>query len=519
MMWNICFFSMILVFSFVRGEKCLARNYGFGSIVCVCNVTHCNQLGKITLPNKGIVRLYESNKQGMRFNQKDLNFSSSHTENQNVKITIDKSKRYQQILGFGGAFTDAAGINILGLPSRLQDQILRGYYSADGLDYTIGRVPMASCDFSTHVYSYDDVPGDMNLIHFNLTKEDLEIKIPLIQRAQKMQPGPIKLFASPWSAPGWMKESGNMSGPGVLKGKPGGEYYQTWAEYFVKFLQAYKSQNVNFWGVTAENEPMEGFVPNYSFQAMGFTAEMQRDFIHYNLGPTLNHSGFGKDKLNLMIMDDQRFLLPRWANIVLNETITSQYVSGIAFHWYANLISPPELLDITHKKFPNKFLLSTEACAESLSWDKQKVKLGSWERGEDYAHDIIQDLLHWTVGWVDWNLALNPIGGPNWAKNFVDSPIIVNVTSKEFYKQPMYYALAHFSKLLPPGSVRIGLILSGLNVENFEVVAFERPDNGTVLIIINRNDYVINFTLQDFKNSLKYAASPRSFQSFIWQSV
>ncbi|XP_023227116.1 putative glucosylceramidase 3, partial [Centruroides sculpturatus] len=201
---------------------------------------------------------------------------------------------------------------------------------------------------------------------------------------------------------------------------------------------------------------------------------------------------------------------------VLNETEISQYVAGIAFHWYANAISPPEILDITRKKFPNKFILSTEACAGSFPWDKPKVKLGSWERGESYAHDIIQDLNHWTSGWVDWNLALNPEGGPNWVKNFVDSPIIVNVTAKEFYRQPTYYALAHFSKLLPPGSVRIDSNLKGLNVDKFNIVAFERPDNGTVLVIINSNDFPVDFILHDSGRSLNYASSPRSFQSILW---
>ncbi|XP_023226847.1 glucosylceramidase-like isoform X1 [Centruroides sculpturatus] len=509
-------YLIIIAIPFVLGEKCQSKNYGYGSVVCVCNVTFCDQLGEIVLPTRGVFRIYESNKYGMRFFKKDVNFSANFIGNESVEITIDRTKRYQEILGFGGAFTDASGINILSLPAKLQDQLLRGYYSSDGLDYTIGRVPMASCDFSTRVYSYDDVPGDFNLTHFNLTKEDLELKIPLILRAEELQSKSIKLFASPWSAPGWMKNSGKMAGPGVLKGKPGGEYYQTWADYFVRFLQAYEELNVTFWGVTAENEPMEGFIPNYSFQAMGFTAQTQRDFIRYNLGPTLKRNGYGIDKLKLMILDDQRYLLPKWAEVVLNETEISQYVAGIAFHWYANAISPPEILDITRKKFPNKFILSTEACAGSFPWDKPKVKLGSWERGESYAHDIIQDLNHWTSGWVDWNLALNPEGGPNWVKNFVDSPIIVNVTAKEFYRQPTYYALAHFSKLLPPGSVRIDSNLKGLNVDKFNIVAFERPDNGTVLVIINSNDFPVDFILHDSGRSLNYASSPRSFQSILW---
>ncbi|KAH7962696.1 hypothetical protein HPB52_017539 [Rhipicephalus sanguineus] len=108
-----------------------------------------------------------------------------------------------------------------------------------------------------------------------------------------------------------------------------------------------------------------------------------------------------------------------------------------------NRLIGPWVLDKVHKSYPDKFILPSEACT-GYSMKERGVKLGNWERAEEYASDILQDLNHWASGWTDWNLALDTGGGPTWVKNFVDSPIIVNATAEEFYKQPMYYALGHF---------------------------------------------------------------------------
>lgn len=517
-MFQTVLFCYLLLISFDYGRlSCVQRDYGYGSIVCVCNETNCDLLGSVKIPEAGMAKLYESNKKGERFKSSDLKFVNSSKDSWfQVEITIDRTKKYQEILGFGGAFTDAAAINILSLPDQLQDLIIRGYYSSDGLDYTVGRVPIASCDFSTHVYSYDDVPGDVNLTHFNLTKEDFEFKIPLIQRAKKMQNRPIKLFASPWSAPGWMKDSGITFGAGLLKEK----YYQTWAEYFVKFLKSYEDNNVSIWGLTVENEPSAGFIPFYPFQSMGFTPFSESRFLKNNLIPTLRVNNFGPTKVKLMIMDDQRFYLPIWPQWGLRDKEVRNSVSGIAFHWYWNAFSPLYNLDQTHSAFPEKFLLSTEACSGSGIFEKPSVQLGSWHRAEQYAYDIIQDLLHWTTGWVDWNLALDVRGGPNWVKNFVDSPIIVNSTSREFYQQPVYFALAHFSKFIPPGSVRIDTKVKGWLFRWFiEVAGFERPDKAITLIIINRFFFTVKYTLNDnMWGYLSNSIPGHTIQSYIWKS-
>jgi len=144
--------------------------------------------------------------------------------------------------------------------------------------------------------------------------------------------------------------------------------------------------------VTAQNEPNAGEVPEFSFNCMGFTAERQRDFILKDLGPALETAGYGPNKLKLMIVDDQRSFINEWANVILIDNATAKYISGIAFHWYFNLLSPPTELDETYNQFPNHFLLSTEACE---GWDGlgDRVSLGDWGRAQSYAYDILTVLL------------------------------------------------------------------------------------------------------------------------------
>lgn len=255
---------------------------------------------------------------------------------------------------------------------------------------------------------------------------------------------------------------------------------------------------------------------NFSFNCMAMSPEQQRDFLFHVLGPKLNSSGYGKEKLKVMIADDQRPLLAKWADTVLNQTdLAKEYVAGLAFHWYINKLTPPDVLDQIAAKYPEYFLLSTEACEGSSPFDEKKVELGSWLRAENYAADIITDLKHHTGGWIDWNLALDLQGGPNWVSNFVDAPILVNASSGEYLKQPMYYALGHFSRFLEPGSVRLGVNQN--DEKALDVVVFETPSNSTVAIVLNRFQSDIPLQLVDAKyGSLRTSIGAHSLQTFVW---
>uniref|UniRef100_A0A8C9W1I7 Glucosylceramidase n=1 Tax=Scleropages formosus TaxID=113540 RepID=A0A8C9W1I7_SCLFO len=446
-------------------DGCVPRNFGHGSVACECNSTRCDSPGAVGSPPVG------------RF----LTF-----------LTSREGKRLEKGQGF-----------------------VRNGTAGAGAEYNVVRVPMASCDFSTRLYTYADTPEDFQLLNFTLAPEDLQMKIPLLQRAQALSPRPLSLLASAWSAPAWLKTNGALIGKGTLKGVAGGKAHKTWANYYVRFLDEYSKHNLTFWAMTTGNEPTAGMMTNYSFQALGFTPETQRDWVSLDLGPAIALSKYPKTQL--LILDDQRLLLPHWARVVLNDIHAARYIHGIGVHWYFDRIAPADLtLSTTHHLFPEYYLFGTEACAGWIPLDRG-VKLGSWDRAEEYAHDITEDLNHYVTGWTDWNLALDMGGGPNWAKNFADSTIIVDKTRDIFYKQPTFYVMTHFSKFLLEGSQRVGVSFSAHT--DLEVTAFIRPDKSTVMTVLNRSDRDVQFEVWDPATGYIPSVSPgHSILTVIWQA-
>uniref|UniRef100_H3AB74 Glucosylceramidase n=1 Tax=Latimeria chalumnae TaxID=7897 RepID=H3AB74_LATCH len=512
-MSSVIYCPFLFSVSVTPGEKpCAPLNFGQSSVVCVCSATYCDTLDPLKIPSVGSYIAYETNKAGKRVEGMKGAIQKNITD-PGLKFTLNTAKRYQRIKGFGGTVTDAAADNILSLTPATQQNLLRSYFSEEGIEYNVIRVPMASCDFSARVYTYDDSPGDFDLKNFSLAMEDLELKIPVIQQALKLSKRPIHLFASPWTAPSWLKTNNAAIGKGTLKGEPGDKYHKTWANYFVRFLDEYAKFNLTFWAVTTENEPTAGFFTNYSFQCLGFTPEHMRDFIVSDLGPALKGSNH-KD-VQLMLLDDQRLLLPYWAKVVLNDANVAQYIHGIAVHWYFDSFVPARAtLGATHELFPDYYLFATEACTGTFPWDRG-VQLGSWERGCAYSHDIIEDLNYYVTGWTDWNIALNLKGGPNWVENFVDSPVIVDPSKDVFYKQPMFYHMAHFSKFIPEDSQRVGLDAS--KDTELETVTFLCPDGAAVLVVLNQSPVDVKFAIWDPEVGYIDSISPAdSIKTFLW---
>lgn len=204
--------------------------------VCVCKGEDCDQLPPWDSLEVGSAHIVQTDTKGVFIRSVPVKFSNktNHSSVATATINVTASIRQQKVMGFGGAFTDAAAMNILNLSAAAQEQLMKSYFSDQGLKYSIGRIPMASCDFSTHEYSYDDHENDFSLSNFSLAQEDVLYKIPLLQRAVEMSSVPLRLFGSPWSAPAWMKTNGEMHGRGQLKGEAGDRYHKTWAMYFVR---------------------------------------------------------------------------------------------------------------------------------------------------------------------------------------------------------------------------------------------------------------------------------------------
>ncbi|KAJ0408904.1 hypothetical protein ATCC90586_005941 [Pythium insidiosum] len=371
-------------------------------------------------------------------------------------VTVDTAKTFQEIFGFGGAFTEAAALQFQRLPPAKQEELLTLYFDKErGSAYEFGRVPMGSCDFSVSSYSFDDVVNDTELHHFDSAVEhDQRVLIPFIQRALKRNPQ-LKLFLAPWSPPAWMKRSDPTEKyiPSMLgSATPNGldtSFRAAWALYFSKFISAYKQHNVSFWGLTPQNEP-EFAAP---WEACAYNAEFQAEFVGNFLGPIMRRD---HPEVKIMVFDHNRGSIWHWAKTIFEHPTARQYVDGIAFHWYDNErymdgVEFHERLNDTHYVDESRFILATESC------NCPGVATGddAWFRAQRYAHDIITDLNNWVVGWVDWNLLLDHTGGPNHLGNNCDAPIIVHASGQDFTIQPMYYFIQHFSKFVPPGSRRL----------------------------------------------------------------
>ncbi|KAI1697315.1 glycosyl hydrolase family 30 TIM-barrel domain-containing protein [Ditylenchus destructor] len=483
----------------------------------------------------GEAAIYTTSRNGKRFERRTEQFQLS-AGNSTTRVTIDPSHTYQTIIGFGGAFTDSAGVNMNRLSANARQNLLKAYFSEEGIGYNLARVIMASCDFSPRVYSYDDLyadplqgnlgnllgsagglilrPTDFELEKFNLTSEDFTLKLPHIKTALKMaaeRGDPLKLFASPFSAPAWMKLTGFMEGGGPLLGDVTGPYYKTWAEYFVRFFEEYAKEGVEFWGLTMQNEPLVSAAIIW-WQGTFFTAEMQRDFLKLWLGPALKNSSVAQN-VKVMIMDDQRTFLPEFPNTVLSDPGAAQYVDGIGVHWYFDIATDPQTtLVATHDDHPDIFLLGTEASQGYLPGQAVGIGgplMGDWNRGINYADNIIQDMQNWVAGWTEWNLCLDEQGGPTWVTTAIhglDSTIIVNNTVDEFYKQPTYYVIGHFSKFVPAGSVRVDMAIEHSPLATgLDGLAFINPANHMVLVLHNKN------ALVDFHVSIEDTSNPDAF--------
>uniref|UniRef100_A0A2K5K374 Glucosylceramidase n=1 Tax=Colobus angolensis palliatus TaxID=336983 RepID=A0A2K5K374_COLAP len=474
-----------------RWRPCIPKNFSYNSVVCVCNATYCDSLDPLTFPARGTFSHYESTRSGRRMKLSTGTIQANRTGTGNHYTLHPPGQKSQKAKGFGGAMTNAASLNIFALSPPAQNLLLKSYFSEE--DEEEGD-KMTVCDFSIRTYTYADTPDDFQLHNFSLPEEDTKLKIPLIHRAL-------------------LKISGAVNGKVSLKGQPGDIYHQTWARYFVKFLDAYAEHKLQFWAVTVENKP-SGRAHGYPFQCLGFTPEHQRDFTARDLGPTLANSTH--HSVRLLMLDDQRLLLPHWAKVVLTDPEAAKYVHGIAVHWYLDFLAPAKAtLGETHRLFPNTMLFASEACVGSKFWE-QSVRLGSWDRGMQYSHSIITNLLYHVVGWTDWNLALNPEGGPNWVRNFVDSPVIVDITKDTFYKQPMFYHLGHFSKFIPEGSQRVGLVASQKN--DLDTVALMHPDGSAVVVVLNRSSKDVPLTIKDPAVGFLETISPGySIHTYLWR--
>ncbi len=448
------------------------------------------------------VQVYETSANGSSLKQ-ITNFSNNSSS---ILITLNPEEQYQTITGFGGAFTESSAFLVTKLSESNRKKIMNAYFGEDGANYSLTRTHINSCDFSLKHYAYDLVDGDKNLDHFSIDEDKKNNLIPMILEAKAISKEGFKIIASPWTSPPWMKDNKNWVGGKLLH-----EYYDTWALYFSKYIDAYKKEGIDIWGITVENEPHGN---GNNWESMLYSPQEMTNFVQNNLGPTLKKEG--KSDIKILGYDQNRAGIKEWVNEMYKEEKSSNYYSGTAIHWYESTYEVfPEDLQYAHKKAPHKYLIQTEACVDSevphwqddaWYWKKEATDWGwDWASEKEkylhpkyapvnrYAVDIIGCLNNWVDGWVDWNMVLDTKGGPNWFKNWCVAPVIVDTDKDEVYLTPLYYVMSHFSKFMRPGALKIGC-----KIDNKEVLAtaVKNPDGSIVLVVFNPTEKKQNLEIK-----------------------
>jgi len=417
-------------------------------------------------------------------------------------IMIDSTKTFQTIQGFGGAFTDASAVNFSRLsPEQKREFLVASFDPVKGNGYTLCRTTIGSCDYSDESYSYAPVEGDKELKYFTIEHDEKD-RIPFIKAAQKLAGNGLKLFASPWSPPAWMKSNNDMLYGGTLKP----EYDRTWADYFVKYLKAFQKENVPIWGITVQNEPMAVQI----FESCVFTAQEERNFVKNYLGPALAENDLSDVKL--MIWDHNRGIMYQRAEVVYDDPEASKYVWGAAFHWYTG--DHYDNVRLVHDVYPDKHLLYTEGGLGGGTLD-DAGRFKDWGISERLAKSMIYDLNNWTEGWVFWNLLLDETGGPCHVGCHGLAPIMFDRRKNELVYLDTYYVFGHFSRFIKPGSKRV---VATSNDDNLLTTAFLNPDGQVAVVILNVGNKETLFQAWTAGKAVKATLPSQSIATFIFSN-
>ena len=466
--------------------------YGTANVSCVARHS-----GARTDPDARIAQVWltTGDRSHLLSREADVPFGSA-PESTGIVIDVDATRAYQEMVGFGAAMTDAASHLIHRLPGAARDSLMRELFGRDpGIGLSFIRVPLGASDFSLRHYSYDDMPAgqqDAALEHFSIDADRAE-RLPLLRQALAINPQ-LKLVASPWSAPGWMKSTRNLIG-GTLRS----DAMDSFARYFVKFLDAYAADGAPIFAVTLQNEP--DFEPA-NYPGMRLDATQRAEAIGRHVGPL-----FARVGSHAKILDwDHNWDKPEQPLGVLADSLARTYVSGVAWHCYAGGVVAQ---DSVHAVHPDKDVYFTECSggtwapsfADNLKWTVSTLVIGS-VRG-------------WARGVALWNLALDEQGGPHLGGcGNCRGVITINATSGQVTRNEEYYARAHASRFVRSGARRIA---SSSTTGGIQSVAFRNVDDGSnVLIVLNTTPTRVVFAIHANVGALRYALPAGAVATLRW---
>jgi glucosylceramidase len=399
-----------------------------------------------------------------------------------IAVFVDTHRSFQEVFGFGGAITDAAAETYAKLTPAQQQAFLTAYFDPkQGLGYSVLRTTIHSSDFSSGSYTYVK-DGDRSLASFNI-EHDMKYRVPLLRQslaAARSKGTDMRVFASPWSAPGWMKTNGDMLHGGSLLP----EYRDTWAQYIVKFVKAYEKAGIPMWGLSIQNEPMA----KQTWESMIYTAEDETRFLGDHLGPALKAAGMQDKKV--IVWDHNRDLLPQRAAHILADKKARPYVWGVGYHWYETWAKGEPMhrnLAAVHEAYPDVPFLLTESSIEKYD----PAQMQSWANGERYGSEILADLNAGSAGWVDWNMLLDSRGGPNHVGNYCFALLHASDDGQLIYT-PSYAYMGHFTRYIKPKARRVSAATSR---STLDATAFRNADGSLAVVVMNRGDQAQRYRL------------------------
>ncbi len=436
-----------------------------------------------------------------------------------ITISTDVSEHKQRIVGIGGSMTESSAWVLNQLDSVERQKVITQYFHPEkGIGYSMSRLHVGSADFSVASYNY--APTESFDLHDFSIDEDRDDVLPLIKDALSAANDSIWIIASPWSGPPWMKQNWwTLGGDGYFGGKIEEHHKPTFALYVSKFITAYHSEGVPIWAITPENEPIGN---SGNFESMEFSAEEMAAYIGTHLGPRLEAD---HPAVKMFAFDQNKDEMLHWSEVLTQFGDNNKYIDGIAVHWYSSTTNHyPGDLDEMHKRFGEFPVLGTEHSIDHVAhestnlgldffgndewfWDKSAGGWGAmwgWPRHEfvspvyRVARDIMIDLNHWVIGWIDWNIVLNRVGGPNPVGNYCTAPIMVDTGTKEVYVSPLYYTMGQFSKYIRPGAIVLKHSIQG---RDSLLVTPVLNNDGTMAIVI----------LNDQADSFEYTISINGF--------
>lgn len=411
-----------------------------------------------------------------------------------TKINLDPSTTYQEMDGFGYTLTGGSALHLQKMSAQARSNILEELFgngpNSIGVSYL--RVSIGASDLDEYPWSYNDLPpgkSDPDLKHFSMAYDTLYL-IPTLKEILKIAPR-IKIMGSPWSPPAWMKDNKDTRGGSLLK-----KYYPAYANYFVKYIKAMETEGIPIDAITIQNEPLHpGNNPS-----LLMLAEDQAEFIKKFLGPVFKENGI-KTKI---ILYDHNADRPDYPISILDDPEAAQYVDGSAFHLYGGSI---DALTEVHNAHPEKHLYFTEQWIgapgnfeENLSWHIENLIIGA---PRNWSRNVLQ-----------WNLAADENQQPHTDRGGCTRCLgAITIKGDSIIRNPAYYIIAHASKFVAPGSVRIASN-QGDNILN---VAFKTPENKTVILLQNKKNETVAIELNKEDEKLIITMGARQVATLVWE--